>query len=69
MRASEERESDARIALQRKGAGKKFLRASRLMTLVALSVGRMDKLLTVRQVLMSSMVGRISWMESSLPRG
>ena len=65
-----ERESTARIALQRKGAGKKLLRASRLMTLTALSVGRADKSSTTRQALMSSMVGTISpgW-RVTLPRG
>ena len=60
-----ERESVARITVQRKGAGKKLLRALRLMTLLTLSVGRSDKLSAVRQALMSLMVGSISWMESS----
>jgi hypothetical protein len=66
IRARGERKSAVMISLQRKGAGKKLLRALRLMMPVASSgVGRADRSSTVRPALMSSMAGMISWMESS----
>jgi hypothetical protein len=65
MRVREEAESAARIALQRKGAGKKELRPSRLERpwRVVAEVGRAAKLLIVRQLVMSPEGGMVTWME------
>jgi hypothetical protein len=61
MRMRAEDESAERIALQRKGAGKKLLRPLRLTSPSAAGVARAASTLTVRQALISVMEGTIAW--------
>ena len=68
MRATGERESVARIALQRKGVGKTLLRALRLMELPPLAggMGRAASFSAEGQLPTYLMGGTITWMGRSV---